>query len=202
MSLTRKGSLKVVFLGDSGTGKSSIITQYVHKTFLSNPVASVGASFLCVTVTVNDRKVELALWDTAGQEAYRGLTPMYYRNSVVAILVFDITSADSFAGIPNWIKEIRSNCDNNIIIVLCGNKSDMREAQTVSTEDAEKLAAEFQVPYVETSAKTGEAIGMLIELAVRRVMETRPEVLDELDNEKSATRLEDRRASDPNSQCC
>ena len=202
MSLTSKGLLKVVFLGDSGTGKSSIITQYVHKTFLSNPVASVGASFLCVTVTVNDRKVELALWDTAGQEAYRGLTPMYYRNSVVAILVFDITSTDSFAGIPNWIREIRENCEDKVIIVLCGNKSDMRDARTVSTDDAEKLAAEFRVPYLETSAKTGEGIGMLIELAVRQVMETRPEVLDELDNEKSSARLEDRRASDANSQCC
>ena len=202
MSLTNKNAVKVVFLGESGTGKSSVITRYVHNTFTASPVSTIGASFLCVTVPAGDRKIELALWDTAGQEAYRGLTPMYYRNAIVAILVFDITSRDSFEAIPNWLDDLHSMCDERLIIILCGNKVDMMATREVTLEEAESLASSNKITYVETSAKTGEGISILIEIAVRKVMEQRPDAIEESEKDNQPSKLEEKSSKERKSSCC
>lgn len=176
--LSHTGSIKVVLLGESGTGKTSLINRYIHDKFSQIAVPTVGASFHNKVISYEGTEIDLALWDTAGQESYRGLTPMYYRNAAVAIVVFDVMAGDSFSRVDSWLNEIKEECHDSIVIVLCGNKCDCMDERTVSLQEAEEFARLRDLPYCETSALTGVGVDFLFQTVVKSIYEINPSLLE------------------------
>lgn len=146
---------KVVFVGDQGSGKTSIIKAFIYGSFDYNYQATIGIDFLSKTMYVDDRPVRLQIWDSAGQERFRSLIPSYIRDSSVAVVVYDVSSRTSFASSSKWIEDVRAERGADVVIVLVGNKTDLRERRQVSTEEGERRAREEGVLFLETSAKAG-----------------------------------------------
>ncbi|CAA6655801.1 unnamed protein product [Spirodela intermedia] len=138
----------MVLLGDMGAGKSSLVLRLVKGQFLEFQESTIGAAFFSQTLAVNDATVKFEIWDTAGQERYHSLAPMYYRGAAAAIVVYDITSVDSFTRAKKWVEELRKQGNPNLVIALAGNKADLQDKRKVS---AERRMALF---FIETSAKT------------------------------------------------
>ena len=153
--MTSTVSFKLVLLGESSVGKSSIALRFVKDQFEEFRESTIGAAFLTQTVVRDEStKVKLEIWDTAGQERYKSLAPMYYRNAHCAIVVYDITQPDTLENAKGWIRELRRHADANILITLVGNKLDLDDRREVPTEDGQKYADEEQIAFIETSAKT------------------------------------------------
>ncbi|KVI00556.1 ras-related protein RABH1b [Cynara cardunculus var. scolymus] len=146
---------KLVFLGDQSVGKTSIITRFMYDKFDNTYQATIGIDFLSKTMYLEDRTVRLQLWDTAGQERFRSLIPSYIRDSSVAVIVFDVASRQSFMNTAKWIEEVRTERGSDVIIVLVGNKTDLVDKRQVSIEEGEAKARDFNVMFIETSAKAG-----------------------------------------------
>ncbi|KAJ2129351.1 GTPase Ryh1, partial [Coemansia sp. RSA 678] len=158
-NLSRKH--KLVFLGEQGAGKTSVITRFMYDTFDTTYQATIGIDFLSKTMYLEDRTVRLQLWDTAGQERFRSLVPSYIRDSCVALVVYDITNREGFAQTSKWIDIVHAERGNDVMIVLIGNKTDLGDARQVSTEEGEKKARDLNVMFMETSAKAGHNVKAL-----------------------------------------
>ncbi|KAJ2390625.1 GTPase Ryh1, partial [Coemansia sp. RSA 2559] len=142
-------------------GKTSIITRFMYDTFDTTYQATIGIDFLSKTMYLEDRTVRLQLWDTAGQERFRSLIPSYIRDSSVALVIYDITNRESFVQTTKWIEDVRAERGDEVIIVLVGNKTDLNDARQVSTEEGEKKSRDFNVMFMETSAKAGHNVKAL-----------------------------------------
>lgn len=152
-------SRKLVLLGESAVGKSSLVLQFVKQQFDDYRESTIGAAFLTQTVPVQQGFIKFEIWDTAGQERYKSLAPMYYRNAHAAVVVYDITSSASLLKARTWIAELQRQADPSIIVCLAGNKLDLAETQRqVSTEEAQKFADEEGLLFFEVSAKSAEGV--------------------------------------------
>lgn len=153
---------KLVLVGDSGVGKSGLLSRYTRNTFSADEKSTIGVEFATRISQMGDgKKIKAQIWDTAGQERYRAITNAYYRGALGALLVYDVTSFLSFENIPRWLKELRDHANRDIVLVLVGNKIDMLEKGTtreVSEEAAKRLAEEYNLSWLETSAKTGDNV--------------------------------------------
>lgn len=148
---------KLVLLGNTNVGKSAILLRYVNHEFQPSAVPTVGASFLTKRLPQTDGSVlKLELWDTAGQERYRSLIPMYYKDAAAAIVVYDVSSADSFLGAKDWVQEVKIHAAPGALIHLVANKTDLQ--RTVSRAQASSFAQEHDLGHYEMSAKTGEGV--------------------------------------------
>ncbi|CAI2180142.1 6068_t:CDS:2 [Funneliformis geosporum] len=157
---------KLVFLGEQSVGKTSLITRFMYDTFDNTYQATIGIDFLSKTMYLEDRTVRLQLWDTAGQERFRSLIPSYIRDSSVAVVVYDITNRNSFMNTAKWIDDVRAERGNDVIIVLVGNKTDLNDKRYIkmyfiNIKEGEKKAKEFNVMFIETSAKAGHNVKTL-----------------------------------------
>ncbi|XP_050666627.1 ras-related protein Rab-37 isoform X2 [Leptidea sinapis] len=147
---------KTILLGDSGVGKTSLLVQFETGKFQpGNFSATVGIGFTNKVVTVDSVKVKLQIWDTAGQERFRSVTHAYYRDAHALLLLYDVTNKTSFDNIRAWLGEIREYAQDDVVIMLLGNKSDSGLERAVRREEGQRLAREYQVAFMETSAKTG-----------------------------------------------
>ncbi|XP_046855429.1 ras-related protein Rab-26-like [Xenia sp. Carnegie-2017] len=147
---------KVMLLGDSGVGKTCLLVRFKDGAFLSGAfISTVGIDYRNKVVDIEDTKVKLQIWDTAGQERFRSVTHAYYRDSHALLLLYDITSKQSFDNIRAWLSEIKDYAPNNVVVMLLGNKSDKYNDRAVKKEEGERLAEEYNVAFMETSAKTG-----------------------------------------------
>lgn len=164
--------IKLVQLGQSGTGKTSLVLRFTKGYFHENLEPTVGAQFSTQTVktstaysamkvNMDDCTVRFEIWDTAGQERYNALAPMYYRGAHVALIVYDITDMASFKIAKAWIDEVQKRASAEIVIALVGNKKDIADRRMVEYQDGKQLAEERDLLFVETSAKTGENINDL-----------------------------------------
>ena len=147
---------KIIFLGDQGTGKSCILNRFVEDKFDDNYQATIGLDFQSKNVKIDNQDVHLLLYDTAGQEKFRSLIPMYTRDANIIILVYDITRKESFNHIPDWINGLTNVNFDNIIFALVGNKIDLNDKREISLEEGEKFAKDNNFIFQEVSAKTGE----------------------------------------------
>ncbi|TYZ57587.1 hypothetical protein PybrP1_013208 [[Pythium] brassicae (nom. inval.)] len=145
--------VKVVLLGDTGVGKSSLVLRFVTNNFRPYSESTIGASFMSKMIVVNDTPIKYQIWDTAGQEKYHSLAPMYYRGAAAAIVVYDITRKQSLATLKNWVKELKQLGPDNIVIAIAGNKSDLEEKREVPASQARAYAEEIGALFIETSAK-------------------------------------------------
>uniref|UniRef100_A0AAQ5X3Z7 small monomeric GTPase n=2 Tax=Amphiprion TaxID=80969 RepID=A0AAQ5X3Z7_AMPOC len=148
-------AFKVMLLGDSAVGKTCVLVRFKDGAFLGgNFIATVGIDFRNKVVDVDNFKVKLQIWDTAGQERFRSVTHAYYRDAQGNLCFLYSTSSCSLCG-KAWLTEIHEYAQKDVVIMLLGNKSDMAAERVVKTEEGEKLAKEYGVPFMETSAKTG-----------------------------------------------
>lgn len=143
---------KLLIIGDSGVGKSSLLLRFADNTFSGNYITTIGVDFKIRTVEVEGEKVKLQIWDTAGQERFRTITSTYYRGTHGVIVVYDVTNGESFANVKRWLHEIEQNCDV-VNRILVGNKNDDPEKKVVLTEDAQRFADQMSIKLFETSAK-------------------------------------------------
>lgn len=177
--------MKFVLVGASSAGKTSLILRCKNDVFYEYTDPTIGALYLKNTIKVDGRELNFELWDTAGQEAFRSLTPLYLRNFRVAIIVFDVTSRQSLEEAKYWIKEILKTPESkrsDTLVALCGNKIDMAGERQV--EPQKELADQYNILYYETSAKTGKGVrDMFIELNLK-LPETSEEDQEDQDTKK------------------
>ncbi|EAX90711.1 small GTP-binding protein, putative [Trichomonas vaginalis G3] len=166
-------AIKLVLLGDSGVGKTSIVTQYVSGSAPENVNPTIGAAFVTKDVNIDGQNLELLIWDTAGQEVYRGLAPMYYRSALIAFIVYDVTKAETFDSVSYWIRELKTNVEENIVILVCGNKVDLEDKRTVEFQTAQNMATENGALYAETSATTGTGVSRMFQVAISTLLKQR-----------------------------
>ncbi|KAM6294219.1 ras-related protein Rab-13 [Aegotheles albertisi] len=146
--------LKLLLIGDSGVGKSCLVTRFAGGGFGGSYIATIGIDFKTRTVDIDGKKIKLQVWDTAGQERFKTITTAYYRGAVGIILVYDITDEKSFQNIQGWMKTIKENAPAGVERLLIGNKCDMEGTRRVRREEAEKLAQQHGMRFFETSAKS------------------------------------------------
>ena len=183
-------SYKVVLLGETAVGKSCLISRFINNTFLSNFVPTMGSCFstkeLCFE-EFNKKRIKLEVWDTAGQEKYRSIAKMFYKEASVAILVYDITREESFLELKNfWYKEVRDNAENNIIIAIVGNKKDLYEYEEVNMKEIALFAKNEGAIFKETSAKEGNGVEELFRLIGLKLIS--PEYYDRMMNDSRFSR--------------
>ncbi|XP_046680101.1 ras-related protein Rab-37 isoform X1 [Homalodisca vitripennis] len=165
---------KTILLGDSGVGKTSLLVQFDTGKFQTGTFsATVGIGFTNKVVAVDETKVKLQIWDTAGQERFRSVTHAYYRDAHALLLLYDVTNKTSFDNIRAWLGEIREYAQDDVVIMLLGNKADCHSSERmIRREDGERLAKEYNVTFMETSAKTGLNVELAF-MAIARELKVR-----------------------------
>ncbi|XP_071723062.1 ras-related protein Rab11C [Rutidosis leptorrhynchoides] len=143
---------KIVLIGDSGVGKSNILSRFTRNEFCLESKSTIGVEFATRTLQIEGKTVKAQIWDTAGQERYRAITSAYYRGAVGALLVYDITKRQTFDNVTRWLRELRDHADSNIVIMMAGNKSDLAHLRAVQEGDGQTLAEREGLSFLETSA--------------------------------------------------
>lgn len=191
--------IKFLTLGDSGVGKTSFLHQYTDGKFESKFISTVGIDFRekriifkSSKINSRNRRINLQLWDTAGQERFRSLTTAFFRNAMGFIIMFDLTSEQSFMSIRPWLEQLKlHSCCENPDVVLCGNKADVENRRVVTWSKANQEAIKYGIPYFETSAVTGQnvskAIEALLELVMIRMHKVVESSIPKLLNDSTAT---------------
>ncbi|XP_011495257.1 PREDICTED: ras-related protein Rab-21 [Ceratosolen solmsi marchali] len=146
-------NFKVVLLGEGCVGKTSVMLRYVEDKFNDKHISTLQASFFKKKLNINGKRINLAIWDTAGQEQFHALGPIYYRMSNGAILVYDITDQETFKKVKNWVKELKKMLGSDICLAIAGNKVDLEKDRNVTVEEAEEYAKQVGAIHFHTSAK-------------------------------------------------
>ncbi|QHS75816.1 Rab family GTPase YPT53 [Saccharomyces paradoxus] len=168
-------TIKVVLLGESAVGKSSIVLRFVSNDFKESREPTIGAAFLTKRITKDNKVIKFEIWDTAGQERFAPLAPMYYRNAQAALVVFDVTDEASFYKAQNWVKELHEKVGENIVIALVGNKIDLlnndgeNSNRAMKEPEVQSLCKRENLLYFEASAKTGENIHQIFQTVGEKV---------------------------------
>ena len=156
---------KILLLGDSSVGKSSLFLSFMDKSWNETFVPTIGVDFKIKTINVNNMNIKFQVWDTAGQERFRTIISSYYKGAHGILLVYDITLKESFESLNDWLNEIKKNTSKNIVKVLIGNKIDLNDKRIISFDEAKEFADNNNMKYIETSAKTAtnvdQAFGLI-----------------------------------------
>ena len=167
-------SCKIVLLGESGVGKTCIISRYINQVFEGNTISTNGASYAAKTLHFDDydKSLKVEIWDTAGQEQYRSLTKIFYKDATAAILVYDITRKKSFDEIKNyWYKQLLDCAPSDIVVGLAGNKADLFDREQVSEEEAKEFAKKIKAIFRPTSAMTAIGIDELFSAVGKKILD-------------------------------
>lgn len=165
---------KLLIIGDSGVGKSSLLLRFADNTFSGSYITTIGVDFKIRTIDIEGEKVKLQIWDTAGQERFRTITSTYYRGTHGVIVVYDVTNGDSFANVKRWLHEIEQNCEV-VNRILVGNKNDAPDRKVVLTEDAQRFADQMNIQLFETSAKDNINVEEMFMAITRQVLRAKQE---------------------------
>lgn len=149
---------KVVLIGDSGVGKSNLLSRFTRNEFNLESKSTIGVEFATKSIQTEGKTIKAQIWDTAGQERYRAITSAYYRGAVGALLVYDMSKKVTFENVSRWLEELRLHAEAGIVVMLVGNKSDLRQYRTVQTEDAVHFAESEGLAFIETSANDGSGV--------------------------------------------
>ena len=174
MSLIEKSEIflfKYIIIGDSFVGKSKILLRYTNNTYNENFVITIGAEFGAKTIIIDEQEIRIQIWDTAGMENFKSITRSYYKNSICALIVYDISNKDSFKNVLNWIEDCKVFSPKNILLVLIGNKSDLNDKRQVSIEEGKKVADESNMIFFETSAKDNVNINEVFLKSAQKILE-------------------------------
>ena len=163
--------VKVILIGDSGVGKTNIMSKFLKNKFMEESKATVGVEFGSKLFDLNGHKIKAQIWDTAGQEKYKSITGAYFKGSKGALVVYDITQKSTYESLEKWVNDLKSAGDPKITIILIGNKSDLEENRQVSKEQGEEKAKSFGCAFLETSALSGDNIDKAFNLMVKEIFE-------------------------------
>ena len=173
---------KLLLIGNSSVGKSSLLFRFVENVWDDNFVPTIGVDFVSEkyfnsfqkqklkTLEVNGKKVKLQIWDTAGQERFKNITASYYRGGNGVLVVYDITDRDSFENLNSWLIEIEKNANKNVYKLLIGNKSDLEEKRKVTYQEGKDFATSNGMQFIETSAKTASKVQEAFELLTQEII--------------------------------
>ena len=174
---------KLLLIGNSSVGKSSLLFRFVENTWDENFVPTIGVDFVSYinykfniniqklkTLEVNGKKVKLQIWDTAGQERFKNITASYYRGGNGVLVVYDITDRESFENLNSWLIEIEKNANKNVYKLLIGNKSDLEEKRKVTFQEGTDFAKSNGMEFIETSAKTASKVQEAFELLTQKII--------------------------------
>lgn len=191
---------KLLIIGDSGVGKSSLLIRFSDDTFAGTYITTIGVDFKIRTVVIDGLRIKLQIWDTAGQERFRTITSTYYRGTHGVIIVYDVTNGESFANVRRWLDEIQNNCDV-VNKVLVGNKNDDPDRKVVITEDAQRFARQMDIELFETSAKDNISVEEMFLAITRQVLQHK---LRNAQNEqqKDSITLKKQQKNKRKSKCC
>ena len=165
---------KLVLVGDTCVGKTNIMKKYITNSFDIGSKSTVGVEFGSKILKIKDKQIKAQIWDTAGQERYKSITSAYYRGAKGAFVVYDITNKNSFQSVDKWIKDLKTNGDEKIIIILIGNKNDLENERQIKKEEGELKAKELEIGFMETSALTGNNVIEAFELLLNEIYEKTP----------------------------
>lgn len=154
MAKTYDYLFKLLLIGDSGVGKTCLLFRFSEDSFNTTFISTIGIDFKIRTIELDGKRVKLQIWDTAGQERFRTITTAYYRGAMGIMLVYDICNEKSFENIKNWIRNIEEHASSDVEKMILGNKCDMTDRRQVSKDRGEKLAIDYGVKFLETSAKS------------------------------------------------
>lgn len=161
----------VMLLGDSCTGKTCLLIRFKDNTFMNNNfISTVGIDYRNKIVELDKLKVKLQVWDTAGQERFRSLTASYYRDADALLLIYDVTNRASFENIRDWLAQVREHAKEEVELTLVGNKVDLGQQRKVKPEEGRQLAQAYNIPFMETSAKSGQNVPELFQALTRRLL--------------------------------
>lgn len=162
-------SIKIVIVGDSGVGKSNILSRYISDEFSKDSKATIGVELATKTYKMNDKIIKINLWDTAGQERYKSISSAYYKGAKGAVIVYDVTKKDTLDNVYNWYREIREMAGSDISIIILGNKSDLNLLRKVDNEETTELGEKLNVPIIEISAKTSEGLEESFHILISKI---------------------------------
>ena len=202
--MTAKYIIKILTLGDTLVGKSSIVLRFSDNRFDDNQLATIGIDYKTKYIKVKDASVKVLLWDTAGQEKFRNIARQYYKGANGVLLIYDVCDRKSYERIGFWMDELKQNNEiEQLYIILVGNKIDLEEKRVVTREEAEKYAEDNNINYLEVSAKTGEGILDLFNEITKGTMD---KVFNDQDNnedkEKIKTYLDTNSNRKRKKKCC
>ena len=161
--------VKVVLVGDSGVGKTNIMSKYLKNEFHEDSKATVGVEFGSKQFNIEGHQIKAQIWDTAGQERYKAITSAYYKGAKGAFVVYDITRKQSFESVDRWINDLKAAADKKLSIIIIGNKCDLEDQRQVNKEQGEEKAKNFEVAFMETSAFSGENLNQAFEKMMNEV---------------------------------
>ncbi len=177
---------KIVLIGDSGVGKTNILSRFINNEFSLTTQATVGVEFGSKIIKKGEKLIKLQIWDTAGQERYKSITSAYYKGSKGAFVVYDISRKSTFDNVDKWIDELKNHGSEDVFIMLVGNKSDLKDKREISEEDVQKKAQLYNVAFCETSALEGKNIEYAFESLINEITK-KVEKDKEKNNNKNST---------------
>ena len=161
---------KVLLLGNSNVGKSSLFLRFVDDIWNDTFVPTIGVDFKIKTFDIDEKKIKMQIWDTAGQERFKNIIASYYRGAHGILLLYDVTDKDSFKNLSNWLIEIEKNASKNVLKVLIGNKSDLEDKRKVTYQEGKDFATSNGMQFIETSAKTDSKVKDAFELLTQEII--------------------------------
>jgi Ras-related protein Rab-1A len=171
--------VKLICIGDSSVGKSSIMNQYVDAEFTESFISTIGVDFKIKTIELDGFLVKIQVWDTSGQERFRTITSSYYRGAHGVLLIFDLTNNKSFENLKMWVNEIDKYAPESIQSIVIGNKSDLIAEREVNYDIASEFALNLNNEYVETSAKSGSNLDSVFVKIVQKIIKRIKEIEEE-----------------------
>ena len=162
---------KVLLLGNSDVGKSSLLLRYVDSVWSDTFVPTIGVDFKVKTIEIDGKKVKLQIWDTAGQERFRTVVSTYFRGAHGIFLIYDITNRDSFKNLENWLIEIEKNASENVLKILIGNKNDLEDERDITPDEGKAFANRNGMQFIETSAKMNTNVNEAFETLGKLMIE-------------------------------
>ena len=163
---------KIILIGDSGVGKTNILTRYVNDEFSFSTQSTVGVEFSGKIIKKDGKTIKLQIWDTAGEERYKSITSAYYKGSKGALVVYDISKRTTFENVNKWIDELKLKGNEDIIIMLVGNKSDLEDKREVQIEEVENKSKLYKIAFCETSAMNGKNIEQAFDSLINEIMKS------------------------------
>ena len=194
---------KLILIGDSCVGKSNILLKYLKNQFNENSKTTIGVEFGTKNIIINNKRIKIQILDTAGQERYRSITSAYYKGAKGALIVYDITRKNTFDNIDKWITDLKLNGDENICIIILGNKSDLIDKREINKNDGIKKAEMYKTAFLETSALNGDNISKAFDKLIEQIVINNKNIFQD-DNENEIDKgvnLNDEKNNN-NKKCC
>ena len=173
---------KIVLVGDSSVGKTNLFLRYIKNEFDPQTKATIGVEFGTKIIKINNYNIKIQIWDTAGQERYKSITNAYYKGAQGAFLVYDITNKSSFLNIDKWIRDLKNNGDEKIVLFLIGNKNDLNDDRVIDANEGKNKAKENKMFFLETSAKNNDNVNKAFDEIINNIFDVYKNLIEEEEN--------------------